>query len=1293
MDERAPTDPPGAFSAPAAGTAVSRVLTLVFTDLAGSLALKRKLGDAGAGEVIRRHFGLLRARAAETGGREVFEAGDGLFLTFETPTAAVEFALKVQSDHAADPSLPKLRIGAHLGEITERHPPPGVGPAGPPQVEGLASDLAAAIQALAIPGQILLSYPTFDNARQRLRADRLPGVAIAWRAHGVYHFKGHEAPVALYEAGLEAWSPLIPPPDTERAHRQSDASGETSPGWRPARGMTLPARPNWVLAEKLGEGGFGDVWLAEQAKTRERRVIKFCYSLEKLQALKHEATLFRVLRDALGDRDDIARVIDFQFDEPPYYLEMEYAGRGTLEEWAKECGGLEAVPLETRLAIVASVADAVAAAHSVGVLHKDVKPSNILVTAAPEGGAPRIRVIDFGLGMLAERGLLARLGISASGLGAVEGDGGSVGAGTQLYMAPELLEGRPPTTRSDVYSLGVLLYQMAAGDLKRALAAGWQSDVADALVREDIAACVQGRPDQRLGGAGDLAARLRDREARLEAVARDAEAGKFRDRRRRLARVYKVMAAVGAAATLLSAVIGWRSAVLARRESGLRESAEAARAEAVAQRAWAVRSQDRAEQSQYALAVSLAEVTLGEGRLAKALDLLLSDAPARLRNMEWGLLMARASEETFAIPRMNSFHAEYSPDGNLIATADLDAATSVTSGVVRFYDSRTGATRGNVVTNRLIPWALAFSPDGAFVATASHDKTAALVDVARRRVVGRMTGHTDILRAVCFSPDSRQVATGGRDGTLRVWDAATCLELRSHQSPGEAFTCIRWSPDGRWLLSSALGGIVRIWDATTSNSLVAELAGHEQSVSSCDFSPDGRSIATTCRDGFVRLFTSNSDGTWTSGTRAMKTWKTRNTFPQWVSMAGPGPTIAVACDDGTGRIYNVGADAATKTVRADEQAWKIGLSRDGARFVVTTRWNVKAFDALTTVTATAIQALAPGQPAPTSGPQGAFRVKAPGMVPVRDVTWDLGKLWNPPTGMTIVRSGKQTLAVESFYSSFSPDGGLRARIDDATLSATVVEVATGREVATLGGGAVAGIAFSPDGRYLACTGLDRGVTMWDTSLWRPAWTDDHKGGYPEAPSFDVTGSRVAVGFSDGRIIVWNSSSGARVGPELNWTKSRALCTAFSPDGTRLVSGHSNERGRVWDLRTGDSLTTLVGHSRYIHQVAWTPDSRRILTVARDGKAKLWDADTGRELATVFETPPGINLLGAYVTPGMGFIVGLTDELRVIRSELFPWSDDALPALPGAGFAKRLELWKRRAFLDPAFPAESLGGRW
>jgi class 3 adenylate cyclase/serine/threonine protein kinase len=282
-------------------------------------------------------------------------------------------------------------------------------------------------------------------------------------------------------------------------------------------------RPLWSLIRSLGQGGHGEVWLARHDKTKEERVYKFALDPAHLASLKREITLSRVLNDTYGARQCFVRVLDWNLEQLPYFIECEYSQGGSLVDWADAQGGLEKVLLETRLEIAAQTAEALAAAHSVGVLHKDLKPSNVLIDLN-EGKPPKIKLADFGSGGVLDPNRLAEMGITRMGFTKTVLNVSDSTSGTPVYLAPEILAGQPWTSQADIYALGVVLYQLAVGDLQKTLAPGWEKDIPDELLREDISTSAAGNPSLRLADASLLAQRLRtldERRARREA-AKDA---------------------------------------------------------------------------------------------------------------------------------------------------------------------------------------------------------------------------------------------------------------------------------------------------------------------------------------------------------------------------------------------------------------------------------------------------------------------------------------------------------------------------------------------------------------------------------------------------------------------------------------------------------------------------------------------------------------------------------------------------------------------------------------------------
>jgi len=289
-----------------------------------------------------------------------------------------------------------------------------------------------------------------------------------------------------------------------------------------APGDFAPGRSQWRLEKALDGSGAADVWLARHVKTDEPRVFKFAEAPDRLRSLKREAALSRLISNGLGKTAPIPTLMEWNFDAPPFALEYAWGGKD-LVAWSRDAGGLAALPLSDRLAVAAQICRAVAAVHDLGVLHKDLKPANILIDEGEHGSI--IRLADFGSGLLLDDALLDRFRISDSG--SLEGDldGDALRSVTPAYRAPELSGDAVPTVKSDIYALGLILYQLVAGDFARALAPGWEADVDDSILREDIRLAAEGAPERRLSSAADLAERierLADRRAEAALVAEQA---------------------------------------------------------------------------------------------------------------------------------------------------------------------------------------------------------------------------------------------------------------------------------------------------------------------------------------------------------------------------------------------------------------------------------------------------------------------------------------------------------------------------------------------------------------------------------------------------------------------------------------------------------------------------------------------------------------------------------------------------------------------------------------------------
>jgi class 3 adenylate cyclase/cephalosporin-C deacetylase-like acetyl esterase len=565
------------------------LVTVVFTDLVDSVALRRQLGDQAATTLLESHRRIVREllkRAADA--EEIETAGDSFLLLFARPSDAVKFALVLQQQTGASAKERKValavRIGIHVGEVViQEH---AQGPK-PKDLHGSQVDVCARVMSLARGGQILLTRAVFDSARQALKGEEVRGLnELQWLDHGPYVLKGIEEPVDICEVGDVGAGVLKAPTDSDKAQRRVRAGEEPVFGWRPAVGQVVP-NTRWLLEQKLGEGGFGEVWLGRHQMMKEWRVFKFCFRAERVRFLKREMTLFRLLKERVGDHPNIVRLHDMYLEQAPFYVEMDYVEGQDLRTWTQGLGGVASVPLETRLEIVAQIADGLQAAHAAGVIHRDIKPTNILVgkglphlasgkpvpaegSGAVAEGSVHAKLTDFGIGQVVSEEYLA--GMTRAGFTqTIMSDSSTSRTGTQMYMAPELLAGKPASIRSDVYSLGVVLYQLVIADLTQPLTTDWTQSISDPILVDDLKHCFAGNPQDRFADAGQLARNLRALPQRRAAFREHQVAAAAQQR---TARRLKLIGLAGAA--VLVAALGLSLAWSVKRNSKVRWAREVA---------------------------------------------------------------------------------------------------------------------------------------------------------------------------------------------------------------------------------------------------------------------------------------------------------------------------------------------------------------------------------------------------------------------------------------------------------------------------------------------------------------------------------------------------------------------------------------------------------------------------------------------------------------------------------------------------------------------------------------------
>jgi serine/threonine protein kinase/class 3 adenylate cyclase len=453
--ESSDNKPPSTASSGQAGRSTSartttNLVTLVFTDVVGSTSLKQTVGDRAGAAMLEEHDRIIREILAEfPRGQEIGTAGDSFFCAFTTPSEAVKFALVVQSRLRAfnENREHKIadRVGIHLGEVVVKDPETRLQSK---DLYGLSLDTCARVMGLAEGGRILMTRPVFDSARSMLRREEIPGLTqLVWQNHGRYHFKGLEEPIEVCEVAEASASDFETPASQEKATRIEENTELHERPWPPPTGSKLIDR--YEVSALIGSGGMGAVYRGRDLNLDRPVALKFiprdmASSKDRIERFKREAKALASL-----SHPNVITVYSVEETQGRLFIVMELVDGKSLNDLIPA----EGMGIDAFLSIAIPLVEALQAAHSHGVIHRDLKPSNIMITSGN-----RVKVIDFGLAKLIPTNPAAE-GVP---LGSpVTGDLSLLG--TPAYMSPEQAQGLPLDARSDIFSIGIIFYEMIAG--------------------------------------------------------------------------------------------------------------------------------------------------------------------------------------------------------------------------------------------------------------------------------------------------------------------------------------------------------------------------------------------------------------------------------------------------------------------------------------------------------------------------------------------------------------------------------------------------------------------------------------------------------------------------------------------------------------------------------------------------------------------------------------------------------------------------------------------------------------
>ena len=530
----------------------------------------------------------------------------------------------------------------------------------------------------------------------------------------------------------------------------------------------------------------------------------------------------------------------------------------------------------------------------------------------------------------------------------------------------------------------------------------------------------------------------------------------------------------------------------------------------------------------------------------------------------------------------------WSPSGESVLIAS-------SIGVYR-YDPKTSEQTLLIETKSTIN-EVAFAPDGVRLAIGFEDNTIELWNVETQAYLSILNEHSYSVRSLAFAPNGTTLASGSDDGTVKVWDLTSGTVRYSFEDHTDLVLGVAFAPDGSLLASASNDGSIRVWDMATGTNRYT-LTGHSAGVRNVDFAPNGQTIASASLDNTINLWDL------TSGT-LIKTLTGHTDQVRRVAFAPDGITLASASDDETIKVWDVASGSERQTISGhSSQVRSVAFSPDGSRLVSNSYNSVKVWE---TQSGNPLQSTSLSDQVWSSAfsPDGTRMATTSGKGRI--------DLWEVSTGDLLHTLHDHTDKVLEV--AFSPDGALLASgSGDETVK--LWEVQSGNLLQTFTGpvSLVSGVAFSPDGSLLAATSGNGNIQVWNVASREPVHTLTGHTNQTVSVSFSPNGKMLASTSADQTIKVWEAESGnllQTLSGHTNWVWS----VTFSPDGNTLASASADNTINLWEVKSGTLLQSLVGDFDWVRKVAFSPDGTVLASASNNFyqshyNLKLWNVANG-----------------------------------------------------------------------------------